>query len=65
MISFSILLAGKICSSPGAAPVGDARWRPNWCGLDQMGYNISEMTLGHYHVPAGQYGSETDGASDF
>lgn len=44
-----------------AAPVGDPRWGANWCGLDQMGYNVSEMTQGHYHVPTGQYGAETDG----
>ena len=45
----------------GAAPVGDPRWKPNWCGLDQMGYNISELTWGHYRITVGQFGAETDG----
>lgn len=43
------------------APVLDPRWKSNWVGLDQMGYNVSEMTAGHYHAPIGQYGAETDG----
>lgn len=42
--------------------INDPRWPSNYFGLDQMGHNVCEMTNGHYHIPGGHYGSETDGA---
>lgn len=44
----------------GCSPIGDSRWRLNWKGLDQMGYNVSEMTSGTYSIP-GNFGAESDG----
>ena len=45
----------------GALPVGDPRFPRNCYGLDQMGYNVSEMTQGMYYTE-GHNGAETDGA---
>ncbi len=44
----------------GCAPVGDPRWKPNFIGLDQIGYNVIEMTQGTYEIP-GTNGFESDG----
>jgi formylglycine-generating enzyme required for sulfatase activity len=45
---------------PRAVMVNDPRWQPNWCGLDQMGHNVSEMT-GEAYYASGHDGAETDG----
>lgn len=45
----------------GAAPIDDTRWKPNIYGLDQMGHNISEFTLGHYRIPNQTWGAIDDG----
>ena len=44
----------------GCAPVGDKRWNLNYLGLDQISYNVIEMTNGYYTVP-GTNGFESDG----
>ena len=44
----------------GCVPVGDVRWKPNFLGLDQIGYNVIEMTQGIYEIP-GSNGFESDG----
>lgn len=43
------------------APVSDPRWKPNYLGLDQMGHNVSEFTLGHYRTSEGHWGATDDG----
>lgn len=45
----------------GAVPVGDPRFPENCWGLDQMGHNVSELTLGHYRTTEGAWGAQDDG----
>ena len=45
----------------GCVPVLDHRWEPNYLGIDQIGHNTSEFTLGHYRINGGQYGAQDDG----
>jgi formylglycine-generating enzyme len=39
----------------------DPRWPSNFLGLDQMGHNVSEFTLGHYRIKDGNWGAADDG----
>ncbi len=43
------------------APILDDRWKENYLGLDQMGHNVGEFTLGHYRTLQGQWGALDDG----
>ncbi len=45
----------------GCAPILDDRWETNYLGLDQMGHNVGEFTLGHYRTSQGQWGALDDG----
>lgn len=45
----------------GTAPVDDPRWEPNFLGLDQMGFNVTEFTFGHYRIPNQTWGFADDG----
>lgn len=44
----------------GCAPVFDERWARNHLGLDQMGYNVSELTQDIHTIP-GTFDSSSDG----